>query len=242
MSHDGAKPLVELARYVRSGVLIHMPYEAISTLVVLASHANREGQSWPSAGTISLLTGRKVENVYKDFALIQKLGIVDRVGRHKGKGATVFRFVPFEENRVRRVLSGIPEAGRARKGDARRFKKQGVPMIGISTFKPSDLSSRCDSPEALPMAQASSPYDSGEAVPITGSRDVPVSGRQKGFLSGTEKGKEQIVLEGESEGKPLPPSPSREKTEEQRRKNLQGIRGLIQGIEERQRQERVGSA
>ena len=203
MTHDGAKPMVELARYVRSGILVSMPYEAISTLIVLAAHANRKGESWPSASTISLLTGRKVENVYKDFALIQKLGIVDRVGRHKGKGATVFRFVPFEENRVRRVLSGIPEAGRARKGDARRFKKQGIPMIGISTLKPSDLSSPCDSPEALPMAQASSPCDSGEAVPMTGSRDVPVSGRQKGLLREKENWKEHMVLEGECEGKPF---------------------------------------
>ena len=206
MSRDGAKPLVELARYVRFGVLVHMPYEAIPTLIVLAVHANREGESWPSAGTISLLTGRKVENVYKDLALIQKLGIFDRLGRVNGKGATIFRLRPFEEKRLRKLLSDIPKAGRARKGDATRFKRPALPVIGISDPKPSGLSSPYDSPLDVPMGQASSPCDSVPALPMTGSLDIPVSGREKRLLSGKEKRKEEEVLRGESEGgTPSPP-------------------------------------
>ena len=196
----GVKPLVELARYVRFGVLVHMPYEAIPTLIVLAVHANREGESWPSAGTISLLTGRKVENVYKDLALIQKLGIFDRLGRVNGKGATIFRLRPFEEKRLRKLLSDIPKAGRARKGDATRFKRPALPVIGISDPKPSGLSSPYDSPLDVPMGQASSPCDSVPALPMTGSLDIPVSGREKRLLSGKEKRKEEEVLRGESEG------------------------------------------
>ncbi len=185
--HEQATPFVEAAQYVREGILLRVPPQAVPTLLVLLAHTNSKGEAWPSAKEISRLTGRKPENIYKDFREIERLHIFERIGNVRSPsynvpGAIVFRLIPFDEERVRRVLLAIPITGRAKRGDASRFRR-----AGTAKTRRKEPSSPYKEAPAIPENASSSPYNDRLALPMIGGLANPDSGTQKGYLKGEEK-------------------------------------------------------
>lgn len=125
---DRAGPLVLWARWVRAGILRRISTSAGDVGQVLAAFGSKRGLAFPSAETISLLTGHTRTTTFSALQELVKEGVVARDGHVKrrdrnARGPVIYRFrePPPPMSLCDRDVSA---AGTANPAD--RFKRPGV--------------------------------------------------------------------------------------------------------------------
>lgn len=244
MTCGGVKPFVMVAAWIRAGLPRHLSPTAVRVLLVIVAHADKTGRAWPSARRIGDLTGHSRTRVYRALQELEKIGFLQRFPQRarfretNHPGPVVYAVRELDSTAAARLAKEAHR--RPGWGEALRFKRSSrdVPRLEASHHREmsQDGGGKMSQDGAGEMSQVQH-----RDVPSRGPQDVSVLETQKGFKGVKEQREKAMGLEkgvqgGESD------SPSQEKTEEQRRKNLRGVRDLIEGIEEHQRQERVGSA
>ncbi|MFB3075952.1 MAG: helix-turn-helix domain-containing protein [Candidatus Methylomirabilales bacterium] len=256
MSREGARPFVMAAAWIRAGLPRHLSPTAVRVLLVIVAHADKTGRAWPSARRIGDLTGHSRTRVYRALQELEKIGFLQRSPQRarfretNHPGPVVYVVRELDSTAAARLAKEAHR--RPGWGEALRFKRLSRDVPAHETSQLNRDVPRLEASHHREISQDGGGKMSQDGtremsqvqhrdVSSRGPQDVSALETQKGFKGVKEQREKALGFGKGVQGGGLD-SPSREKTEEQRRKNLQGIRGLIEGIEERQRQERMGSA
>jgi hypothetical protein len=137
----GAGPLVRWSGWVKAGILAGLTKMQSDTFAVIAAHEGTDG-SFPSAPTISELTGHSVCRLYAVLGRLVTLGVIERTGSvrragSRGRAVVVYRITkPVAQSKViptgKPIAEGKVTEGKTCRSETNKHVAQSTENLSLS--------------------------------------------------------------------------------------------------------------